>query len=750
MLTQIADKNRIRAPSLTNGLSRVSEAIFGVKPAVLSNAPFPLDPLSAAELETATAAVKKHVASELIPGTPLRFNIVTLKEPPKIAQLAFLKGAPPPPRIAFCVIQVPLPGVGYVYEADVELSAQPVQVIGWRKRDGVQPMVTVDDTIEAEAIFKADVNVQRLVRELYGIHDVEEIACDPWYYGARFLEPGQPALDGRLIQCFLYTRTPGMAQDNHYAHPLDMVVNLDMNSRKVTNIWHQKGKTFVVPRLNANYHRDLIEKPLRTGLKPLHVVQPEGPSFNVTGNNVEWQQWHFHVGFNYREGLVLSHIGYEDAGRIRPVLHRASTVEIIVPYGDPRPPFHRKCAFDALDYGLGASANSLELGCDCLGAIKYFDGVMTAGSGEAMVIKKAVCMHEEDYGILWKHTEYRTDHLETRRSRRLVISFFCTIANYEYGFFWYLYQDGTIQHEVKLTGILSTNGMSEGEDPANPGYGQIMAPHLNAQIHQHFFQIRLDFAVDDDNGGKDLVLTEMNMVPMAEGPENPYNVGFTANETLIRTEQEAIRMANVETSRYWKIKNLNSINPLTGKPVAWKLVPAVSAPLYANPKSDHARRGAFATKHVWVTPFAEDEFYPAGNYPLEPNPIGLKDWTNKNRSLVGQDLVVWHTMGVTHIPRIEDYPVMPCEYASFFLKPANFFDMNPGINLPATRDVASVELSCCTGAGAMTRADEVHHKQHDLAKHDCCGRAGQEGCTCAPGCQCVCDKARAEAPAARL
>ena len=55
------------------------------------------------------------------------------QEPLKTAQLAFLKGAPAPPRVAFCVIQVPLPGVGYVYEADVELSAGSAQVIGWRK-----------------------------------------------------------------------------------------------------------------------------------------------------------------------------------------------------------------------------------------------------------------------------------------------------------------------------------------------------------------------------------------------------------------------------------------------------------------------------------------------------------------------------------------------------------------------------------------------------------------------------------------
>ena len=222
-------------------------------------------------------------------------------------------------------------------------------------------------------------------------------------------------------------------------------------------------------------------------------------------------------------------------------------------------------------------------------------------------------------------------------------------------------------------------------------------------------------------------------------------------------------------------------------PVAWKLAPAPTPPLYANPKSDHARRGAFATKHLWVTPYDDNEFYPAGQYPLEPNPQGLKQWTDKacstrgpyallsvfaariapssawcvrspcmctaqNRSLVGQDLVVWHTLGVTHIPRIEDYPVMPCEYASFVLKPANFFDANPGINLPGVKDAASVELGCCgaDSKGAMTKSDEVHHKQHQVQKHDCCGRAGGDGCSCAPGCECVRHKARVEAPRARL
>jgi primary-amine oxidase len=100
-------------------------------------------------------------------------------------------------------------------------------------------------------------------------------------------------------------------------------------------------------------------------------------------------------------------------------------------------------------------ANSLELGCDCLGWIRYFDGHLCTSRGEPLTIKNAVCMHEEDYGILWKHTDRRLNTPEVRRSRRLVISSIATVENSEYGFFWYLYQDGNIQFEVKLTGALS-------------------------------------------------------------------------------------------------------------------------------------------------------------------------------------------------------------------------------------------------------------------------------------------------------
>ena len=180
----------------------------------------------------------------------------------------------------------------------------------------------------------------------------------------------------------------------------------------------------------------------------------------------------------------------------RPILYRASICEMVVPYGDPREQYYRKNAFDIGEYGLGMLANSLTLGCDCLGVIYYFDFPLVDSQGKVTTLKHVVCLHEEDYGILWKHTDWRTGQSEVRRSRRLSISFIATVGNYEYGFYWYFYQDGSIQCEIKLTGIMNTTSLAPGEIPA---YGVEIAPQLNAPLHQHIFAARLVTTVDGNN-----------------------------------------------------------------------------------------------------------------------------------------------------------------------------------------------------------------------------------------------------------
>ena len=168
---------------------------------------------------------------------------------------------------------------------------------------------------------------------------------------------------------------------------------------------------------------------------------------------------------------------------------------MIVPYADPTANHFWKCAFDAGEYGLGKLANALELGCDCLGHIHYFDVPVADDYGKPAVMKNAICLHEEDYGILWKHYEFRNETFEVRRSRRLVISFFTTVGNYDYGFFWYFYQDGTIQLEVKLTGIIQTAAIAPGKPYP---WGGMVAEDLGGPTHQHFFNARLHMMLDGE------------------------------------------------------------------------------------------------------------------------------------------------------------------------------------------------------------------------------------------------------------
>ena len=414
---------------------------------------------------------------------------------------------------------------------------------------------------------------------------------------------------------------------------------------------------------------------MRDDIKPLTIAQPEGPSFAVDGHEVRWQKWKFRIGFTPREGLVLHTVSYHDDGRDRPILYRASVCEMVVPYGDPGEQYYRKNAFDIGEYGIGTLANSLILGCDCLGAIHYFDVAMLDSRGEAVTLKNAVCLHEEDVGLLWKHTDWRINQTETRRSRRLSVSFVATVGNYEYGFFWNFYQDGTLQCEIKLTGIMNTTVLAS--DEPSP-FGVQIAPRLNAPFHQHIFAARLDMSVD----GQSNSVYEVNTSGLPPGSDNPHGNAFRAESTLLATERDAQRSVNGGTSRFWRIANPNRKNRL-GQPVAYRLVPGENCPALAQPDAAVMRRAGFAAHQLWVTPYRADERYPAGDYPNQnPGGDGLPRWTAANRNVKETDLVVWYTFGHTHVPRPEDWPVMPVASIGFCLKPDGFFQQNPALDVP--------------------------------------------------------------------
>lgn len=630
----------------------------------------PLDSLTALELENAAEILKRE--KQL--GSTIRFVSIMLDEPPKSEVSSYQKGTPAK-RQAFVVILDR--STERAYEAVVDLAAQVV--VSFKQLPaGIQPSIMLDEFFEVEAAVRKNPEFLAAL-ERRGIKNPDFVMVDPWSAGLYGTE--LPDYRGRrLMRALCFVRSE--ERDNGYARPIDsIVVVVDVNKLEVLKV-EEYGPVGLPPE-PGNWAREYIPN-VRTDLKPIEIVQPEGVSFKVTGHQVEWQKWKFRVSFNSREGLVLNTISYTDETGERPVLHRASVCEMVVPYGDPGEAYYRKNAFDIGEYGIGMLANSLKLGCDCLGVIHYFDFPMVDSHGNASVLEHAVCLHEEDYGILWKHTDWRTNQSEVRRSRRLSVSFIATVGNYEYGFYWYFYQDGSIQCEVKLTGIMNTTALKPGEESP---YGLEIAPQLNAGNHQHIFAARLVTSVDGMNNS----VYEVNAVSAPTGPQNAHGNAMIAEETLLSTEKQAQRKVNSASARFWRIKNPGIKNRL-GKAVAYRLVPGENSSPLLQPDAAVMRRAGFTKNHLWVTPFRREERFAAGDYPNQhPTGDGLPVWTEADRSVENCELSVWYVFSHTHVPRPEDWPVMPVGMIGFHLKPDGFFSRSPAMDVPPT-----AAKTCCS------------------------------------------------------
>ncbi|MGH3831437.1 MAG: primary-amine oxidase [Pseudonocardiaceae bacterium] len=629
----------------------------------------PLEPLSAEEVAAASAILTRD--RDLDRAT--RFVTIELHEPPKRAVL----DGPRPDREAFVVLRDR--DQLSTIEAVVSLTRDAVR--SWREVPGVQAIVTVEELAECEALIRADPRwMEAMLRR--GVTDFSLVRIDPWAVGNT--GPRDDATQRRLLRMLCFVRSG--RDDNGYAHPvegLDTVVDLDwMEVAEIVD-----HGVVPLPPMPGNYLPELLSEPanvpsfdrLRDDLRPIDITQPEGPSFTVDGHAIAWQKWRLRFGYTPREGLILHQVGYFDQGRVRPILYRASLSELYVPYGDPNPTHRVKNVFDEGEWGLGFMLNSLQFGCDCLGEVRYFDVVVNDGDGNPVVLPNVICLHEEDYGIAWKHTDFSTGRVETRRQRRLVLSCVATASNYEYGFYWYFYVDGTIQYEVKLTGILSTGAVLDDAVPfSGPLCGTLVAPGLYAPNHQHFFNVRLDMCVDGERNS----VYEVDAAALPVGPGNPAANAWVANPTLLASESQAQRDINPLIGRYWTVVN-PSVRGDLNQPVGYKLVPGENILPLAREGSQTQRRAGFAYHHLWVTAFDPAQRYAAGDYPNQRSgDDGLPVYIQADRRLADSDVVVWYTFGAHHVPRPEDWPVMPVCAVGFHLKPVGFFSGNPALDLP--------------------------------------------------------------------
>lgn len=623
----------------------------------------PLEPLTADEHLAAFAIVRTHFAGEAaLPDENLLFPFIALHEPPKSFVRSWT-GAPDFPRQA--TVHVLHPPSNRLWIVTVDLRESRVTELDLAP-PGTQPAVTLEEYGIAEEIVRAFEPWRAAMLERGA--DPDLVYLDVWAPGDQEIPTVSlpHGANTRLLRVISFDRGASIDDfdeenpQNPYVRPIEgVIVTVDMNTGRVAHMTDTLVRPISTETGNAPTRR--------TGLKPMRVVQPNGGGFEVAGRLVRWQNWQFYVVLHPREGLVLYDVRYDDRGTLRPIAYRLSLSEIYVPYGVPDENWTWRTAFDVGEYNLGQFAQALETNADVPEHTFFFDAVFGDDLGGTYDMPHTIGMYERDNGILWTRTDPLLAARDTRGRRDLVLTWNAWIGNYIYGFDWTFGMDGSIDVKVVLTGTTLNRG-SDGEREVG---APVVAPNIAAPNHQHFFSFRLDLDVD----GPENEVSESNI-------RNISVPGFlnAFDEVERELATEGFRDMDFAQSRTWEVSRDEKAYVIETRDIAFPL----SSPLYAP-----LLRASFASHPFWVTRYRDDEKYAAGDFPNQGRAgEGLASFVSPPESIENTDVVVWQTIGMTHVPRPEDYPVMPAETIGFRIVPHGFFDRNPALDaqkLPASR-----------------------------------------------------------------
>ena len=598
--------------------------------------------LDADEIRLAVTAARQDSASNGV-----RIVSVTLEEPDKALVLV---GRPITRQARLVTYDV---ARDLVRELLVDLPA--ARIVSTRYVPNVQPMLTGSDASRADSILQADPRWAAALRKR-GITDLSHVVAGAWSAGYF----GDSTEHGRIVRI-----VPGVRdkpQDRDYLRPIEgLTADVNLTRRIITSLRDVR----VTPVAAA---RPIEAEP---GYRaPNTIADTRADGIHIVGQSIAWRQWRLHVAPNAREGVVVHRLRYVDGARERMMLYRASVSEMVVPYGDPDQGWFVRNALDEGELGLGQFVEPLREGIDIPVGAHFLPAVIADERGSPIEHAHAVAVYERDGGLAWRHIDL------ARRSRELVIEWIASLGNYEYGFAWILHEDGTIEQRTTLTGIMSVKGAiaATGDSLIPDAHGQRVTGQLVAPHHQHFFAFRLDTDVD---GASQQQVIEVDGQPSATHAATDPHSAMTAATTLLSTERDAQRQTAGSTARRWTVQNTSVRNAAGGR-VGLTLLPAENARPLADSTAWIRKRAGFLNAQLWVTPYRANELYAAGEYPNQSRGgDGLPAFTYANASVVDTDIVLWYVMGITHLPRTEDWPVMPAHVAGFKLVPTGFFDANP-------------------------------------------------------------------------
>lgn len=615
----------------------------------------PMDALSQEEIIQA-----KQLLSEAGKVDSLtRFSIIHLKEAPK-KEILVWKAGDPINRKAFAIIK----RGKKVFEAVVDLTGK--EVLSWEEKKDVQPAYLFEEYAFAAEACREHPDFQAAMRKR-GYESFEKIDPQP-------LSPGYfniPEEEGLRLFKMSFMDLEGIV-NHQFGRPIEGVyATVDLDNKKVLEIID----TGIIPVSESNHAYDEASVGGdRARLNPVELKAPKG-NIKQTGSQFEWDMWKFHFRIDHRVGPIISLASFDG----RSVLYQLSVNEMFVPYMDPSIGWYYRSYMDIGEYGFGIMGTPLELGRDCPDYATLLSGIFSGDLGDPFPMENIAAVFERNTGKpLWRHAEVLNGTHESRASIELVVRMIPTIGNYDYLVDYIFTQNGEIKVEVGATGIdavkgVKTQHMSDLTAEEDTRYGELVAENLVAVYHDHFLSFRVDVDID----GQQNTFVKDHLVGRKFEDDTRRLSGWRVEPEAI-TQEGGIDMGH---NAYWRIVNPNKTNAL-GNPVSYHLRPGMTHLSLLDPEDYPQRRAAFSAKPLWLTAHDDNEFYPAGTYPnASKGGEGIPQFISDEEGIENEDLVLWYTLGFHHLTIAEDWPVLPTMYHSFTLRPFNFFDRNPALDV---------------------------------------------------------------------
>ena len=642
-----------------------------VRVSVPSTASNPMDALTSDEIRTISQVLRS--GGKLDDTT--RVVSYSLDENPKTEVRAWKPGQPFARHGAAVLIKD-----GKLYEAQIDVGSR--SLVSWKEIPNRQAALTVVEMMGAGEVVKKDPRWQAAMAKR-GITNYDKIACFPLAAGP----VTDPALAGRRLLNVPCVETTG-AENNLWGKPIEGVLaTVDIGAEAVLSVTDLGVVPAPTETPSHAYDNSGKYRPIP---KPVEIAAPQGSNISIDGGQVRWDNWSFHIRMDPRPGAVLSLIRYDDHGTQRDIVYELSASEMYVPYMSPDQTWSFRAYMDIGEYGFGALASQLHPGQDCPSSAVYLDVTIADNKGEPFGQKGVVCIFERPTGSpVWRHEEMLNGTIETRPNVELVVRMAPVIGNYDYICDYVFDRAGGIDVRLGAYGIDATRGVAATRlsDPTaaqDTAYGTLIASRLVAVNHDHYVSFRIDMDVD---GTENRLVEDRYKVERLVGP-GPRRSLWRSQSEVVSTEGPIEIPLN---AAQFRVESATTTNKL-GYPTSYQLMPGHTATSILAKDDPIQKRASFSDYTLWASAYSPDEKYSSGVYPNQnPDLEGLLQWVAAKRSIKDRDLVLWYTIGFRHIPRSEDWPAMPALWHGFGLRPFNFFDRNPALDVPPATARASVQ-----------------------------------------------------------